>query len=144
MVPPDVDRAWVAGLFDGEGCVSIVINPDIGGRAHHGLQCTIAMTSEETILKVQELFGGHVYYKRQLLKKPVWTWRINSIKAIPFLRSIRPFSVTKRLQIDIALEALSEWVTPASRAGALRLTDETVALREGYMLALREAKIRCL
>ncbi len=141
MYPTELDRAWAAGIFDGEGCVSITAyNQTQTRNPQHRMQVSVDMTHEPTILRLQELFGGKVYDRKLPLRKRIWGWHLNGQEARPFLRSIREFSITKRNQVDMALEALAAWGTQLG-IRRQRISVETLSLREGYRLALQEAKL---
>ena len=102
-----IEAAYVAGLFDGEGSVSIA-----SARAQHGtfpqywLFLNITNTDEGLIAYLRERFGGFVTSarQRQAHHRPCWKWTLQSEKAVEFLRLIRPHVRIKGPQIDLALE----------------------------------------
>src|ERR1700752_3388825 len=50
MAISETDRAWLAGLFEGEGCLSIEKNGSP--------RCTVRMTDRDIIERVHSLFPG--------------------------------------------------------------------------------------
>ena len=67
-----VDIGWAAGLFDGEGCITI------NKGKHIALQ--ISNTEYDTMLRWQELFGGNIYEIKKQKKhhKRQWKWYITA------------------------------------------------------------------
>jgi hypothetical protein len=105
-----LDPKYVAGLFDGEGCI-VIAKRKPGARhrgrgAYYTLRATIAMTHEETVRRLHETFGG---YNGRMARAPeghadIFQWQLATTpQAARFLRLIEPFSITKRQQIAVAL-----------------------------------------
>lgn len=102
----EVDKAYTAGLFDGEGSVGIYC--PVGG--HHHVQVHLSSTDADILLWLKELFGGYVgsmTRPKDLVRKPAWQWVVSSNGAKEFLQLIRPYSKMKGDQIDVALEFYS-------------------------------------
>jgi hypothetical protein len=80
-VPTDVDIAWAAGLFEGEGCWS-------GSPMYrrYGL-ANLTMTDEDIVRKFARIVGvGRVYERQSIqrkqdgeMRKRAWTWRTNTV-----------------------------------------------------------------
>lgn len=69
----EVDLAWAAGLFEGEGCCSGAITPEITVQ--------IGMTDEAPVRTFRDIVNvGHIYgpLKRSGNKKAFWLWRVRS------------------------------------------------------------------
>lgn len=68
----DVQVAWLAGLFEGEGCVSRK------GKTRIGLH--VQMTDHDIIQRLREITGvGHVFGPLKTQKahyKPTWVWAV--------------------------------------------------------------------
>ncbi len=111
------DKAYFAGLFDGEGCV--VIN-----RADHNLMVTFGLTYAPVLYKMLNLFGGSVHkrnmqnmknspHTNKLIEsgvcnisnwKQVYVYTVRGKDAWLFLKSIEQYSIEKKEQISIAIE----------------------------------------
>lgn len=93
----EITIAWAAGLFDGEGSISIV-----GNR----VQTVIEMTDLDLLERVQKNFGGKIYKlkTRQEHWKQAWRWQISSTKkAVEFLEIIYPYlGVRRKHKVDEA------------------------------------------
>ena len=62
------DLAYIAGLFDGDGCITINNHQATG---YGSLRCILTTTDEATVIYLKEEFGGHC----QVLKRRKDTWR---------------------------------------------------------------------
>ena len=83
-----LDERYVAGLFDGEGCIHVQKN----------CQMKVYLTQKDPMILylLQEQYGGCVYGMYwQLAKKADME---------TFLRAIQPHSLIKRSQIEMALK----------------------------------------
>lgn len=144
MYPTEQERIWAAGFFDGEGCLQVSRTKHQGMRygIYHRLVASVRNTHLPSLERLQTLYGGAIYEAPRLYslgKKPCWDWRLNGRGPVgAFLRSIRLFSFTKREEVELGIEACQNWVD--STNDAVGLSQEALALREGYYLALREAK----
>lgn len=106
MFEEQVNCYYVAGLFDGEGCVRIAKNKT-RRNACYQLYVSINMSDPRAIKKVLETFGGKLYTSRKASKpthRILFSWVACSQKAADFLRQIRPFVTVKADEIDVALE----------------------------------------
>jgi hypothetical protein len=100
--------AYVAGLFDGEGHVSIAIEKPSKERRRitrsHSLRLTVTNTNYEVIHWLQGQFGGHIseYQKRERSRR-CWAWRLNGNQACVFLMQIRKYLRIKAEHAEIAI-----------------------------------------
>lgn len=101
----DLEIAWFAGLFEGEGSFVFTSKKPKG--------ISICMTDEDIILKVQKIFGGNVYLANRNNQKVHWKqaylWHLNKNEALPIIKQILPYLGERRSQrgqefLDISLE----------------------------------------
>lgn len=93
------DRAYLAALIDGEGCIS-----STSSAGHHGWQVTITNTSEELRASIAPLGGRFYFPKRQKssvrgkgYREPVWVWKTAAAWDVHrLLVSVEPFMRIKR------------------------------------------------
>jgi hypothetical protein len=100
----DTDLAWMAGIIDGEGCITITRRS--GPRHVNSLYLRIANTNETMILRITELFrGAKVYYSvdKRPQNKPVYIWQKSGKPAAEILKQVFPYLVAKRAQAEIAI-----------------------------------------
>lgn len=108
-----MELPYIAGLFDGEGCVRI------NRRVRYGKPGETRKSCEMYILYVQvsnldpavlyplkERFGGsiHVTKHKNPTQRDVLKWMASTWQALEFLKAIRPWLVVKADQVDIAIE----------------------------------------
>ncbi len=101
------DLAYFAGIFDGEGCVTIkkVQKKTTAGNTSrsHSLQVDIGNTNEWLCRQFAFAFGGSVHSQKSTGKR-VWRWQVAARKAGAFLEAILPYMRIKRPQVEIALQ----------------------------------------
>lgn len=87
-----VDAAWLAGLFEGEGCIGW---SDKGQAA-----LTLASTDLDVIERVHQVVGlGSVVAKepRTSNRKPYWIWKVGSqADFLSVADTIQPFLMSRR------------------------------------------------
>jgi hypothetical protein len=104
-------REYMAGLFDGEGCVNISRCSRITRGNKHTqiiLRCFIVNTNQEILRFLKLKFGGSLSAPLSLNKergwKPFCSWKLCYDKAAKFLEWILPSCFIKREQIILALD----------------------------------------
>jgi len=102
----DRKLAYLAGLFDGEGCVTIGLTK---GKARlqpmHLLICVLSMTTHDAVKEYHDRFGG--LFDGPIVRPPrqdMWRWRVNANKALKFLKVMRPYLKVKSAQADVGIE----------------------------------------
>lgn len=95
----ETDKAWLAGLFDGEGCVWS------RWPKRMNVVTEIKMTHRATIDRVNQLFPGRVSigHLSGWSVKPQFKWALDTKGTERFLLSVMPYLVTKRREAEIAL-----------------------------------------
>jgi hypothetical protein len=114
------DAIYLAGLFDGEGCVQFHRRyKRIRKRRnpYNALTCTldIAMTDKPTIEYVKKITGIGSVTKRIKNKSPSskphwkdqWRWNVSHRQAYEIAKHIAPFAVTKQEKL---LEIVNHYV----------------------------------
>lgn len=109
---------YAAGFFDGEGTLSLFYEArrvwkSDSSRLVRGttLIVSVANTHLGILQEFKELFKGNVFVNNKARNpnhKPVHSWRIQNTEGkTHFLKTILPYSIVKREQIEIALRYLS-------------------------------------
>lgn len=123
---------YIAGFFDGEGCIYVGRNSR--QRPTYTLEVSIVNTDRRPLDQLYARFGGCLQVRQGGQQ---YHWRITGQRAQQFLNWIRPHAVIKDQQIRLALE----FMAARERSSRWRpLTPETLAVREGFRLALQAAK----
>ena len=103
--------AYIAGLFDGEGCITCKKKPtkraDRKGKVYNQwyIRCEIAMTDKEVISWLHETLGfgwsaEKRYSKRPKNYKRQWRWCCGYRDALTFAKLIWPFTQVKLHKIE--------------------------------------------
>jgi hypothetical protein len=92
----ELELIWAAGLFEGEGTVSI----NKAHKKHRGtLRCMVGSTDIEIVKFFLARWGGHWHeVKASGNKQTAWKWSVAATKAEKFLRKIFPYIYTKRVK----------------------------------------------
>jgi len=109
------DAIYIAGLFDGEGCISLTKCSRIKERYKtptFTLRARIRMTDSNIINWLYITIGGNYYGERNPTSrrikspngKPYFEWGVAGRNAIEFLKQIYPYLKVKHLQAEIAFK----------------------------------------
>lgn len=99
----DLELAYFAGFFDGEGMVAIYDKSS-------SYVVVLANTDIRPLKRAQELWGGNLSCQPRASTKgalqDLWRWTICGRAARPFLEDVRPYLMLKAEQADVFLEVL--------------------------------------
>jgi hypothetical protein len=120
---------YLAGYFDGEGCVS--------GFETKAISVTVGSADEEIIKLFHEYFGGCLSHPKPTskTKRAILRWSIAGNPAQEFLIYVLPWLRSKR---DVALWALG----PTYRKSNKPLTEEEIAIRSRAALEIKKVNQR--
>ncbi len=93
--------AYIAGFFDGEGCIRIK-KANQGGNSYY-VWVAITNSNKAILEEIAELFGGKVRQAEKKVNKVVYHYLITSSEAVDFLKTVRCFLREKRAQADTAI-----------------------------------------
>lgn len=103
-----VQWAYLAGIFDGEGSVTLRNSYSRKGKTStYSLSVTVVCGCHgEAIAKINSLVGTKTLEKinDKGNKRPAWRVRLHSKQALRFLEGVRPFLLMKVEQTDLAIE----------------------------------------
>lgn len=124
-----IDVAYMAGLFDAEGTITIKDNP----------WCVIAqltLTNHSIPYWFKLNFGGSIYHYRPFNKKhsESWRWSVYSQEALNFINSVYPYLILKKPHADVAIRFQAGLRTRGS-GGAL--TEKERAVREAEHIIMQ-------
>ncbi len=110
MASVSENMAYLAGLLDGEGCVTYKQYWDRKrkDRPHKyfcwRIQMEIVMTHKPTIQWCADTFGGKVYLKPRKEHKMQYRWRRSFRDALEIAKAIIPYSVTKKDKLQQVID----------------------------------------
>lgn len=141
--PAACDWAYLAGLFDGEGCIKTAFKTYTTGnrRSTWQLSLDICNTHRPVIEWVQSMFGGFAYTQEReeahVRRRFHWASR-SGAGCLFVLRGILPYLRIKREQAELAIDFL-ETVNPRFCKGVI-LTDDDLKMRQDLVFQLRESR----
>ena len=105
------DAAYIAGLFDGEGCVTCKQKPtkrhDRDGKVYNQwyIRCEISMTDKDSIAWIHETLGfgwsrEKIYKKRPKHYKRQWRWCCGYRDALKFAKILWPYAQVKLHKLE--------------------------------------------
>lgn len=121
------DRAYIAGIIDGEGCISLSNPRPRDGCSEHVLR--VGMCDKRVIYYLRRATGvGRIQKPRVLPSGRVcWTWNVSIRPAVQVLQQLLPFLRVKKEQARLFIRA--------SRVGYARRVKYVARIR-----ALKEAR----
>ena len=139
---PETTAAYMAGILDGEGCLSI---GNFSGNRKNGdrhFQTNIAVSSTDKVLIdwIVETFGGYqgTYTPKQMARngrKQVYRWQCSSDRLLHICEITLPYLKIKKRQAEILIEMRKTFTNSHNIKGkrcAQNLTPEILALRQSY------------
>jgi hypothetical protein len=137
----DTEAAYIAGIVDGEGCITVSRRYDPTCKLGFYLRpfITVANTDKEMLSFCRDTTGAGrlIYYvSRQANHRNAWRWNVWTQQAGDVLRVIVPYLITKRRQAELLLELIDlqakkygRTVVPASeKARRVEIESEIKAL----------------
>jgi hypothetical protein len=147
----ETDKAYLAGLIDGEGCISILSHTQ-NGRLKHTLNLKISSSDLAVLNYLRDKYEmGYVSCSAKDGAngencRAVYAWGASSQKARILIEMAMPYMLIKKEQADIAIK-FQETMRPVGHYGAIKgvigsgaTPDETVYQRERYKQALSQLK----
>ena len=144
------DLIWAAGLFDGEGCISLSKRtPQRLNKAvsyNYALILKVAMCHKDTVMRLHRMFGVGTLHNQRLQAAHLsraWIWFCNRDDAEIVIHKLRPWLFTKARDAELALQFLS--LPPMQKGGRWRsrpVSPELEAKRNRLFLKLRNCKSR--
>ena len=126
MALSETDIAYIAGLTDGEGCITInkVYIASYGN--YYKNIVSITNTDIDVLKWVCEHFGGRVDSHSEFYRnKPCYRWSLNGSKSSKFLESMLPYLRIKSKQAELSLEFIK-----TIGKGAKKLTNDIINQRK--------------
>jgi len=138
-----ISEQYVAGFFDGEGCVYSQLQWIQGKYEKYpriSVQVTIAQTDLNILKLIEKWFGGKTkIHMLNRTTKTCYQWRVvGKIEVMRFLNTIRPYVVVKKEQVELALEFCD--TLRDENLGCVPLSKKTHAIRKRIHDELRRLK----
>ena len=131
-MPTEILKSYLAGYFDGEGCVYITSK-----ISRHRLEVSITSTDVAPLKLLKDIYGGFLCSRGPRDgNKNQWNWQLRDQRAGKFIEDILPYSIIKAPQLHLGLEYLDRAHNPGKR----KITPEQWEERASYKLAMKELK----
>lgn len=130
---------YVAGLLDGEGCITISKTPLYRNHlANYKLEVIIVNNCFEPLELCQKQFRGSLYARKQLLNRHThFVWRLVADSAYKFLKIVSPYLIIKKEQAKLGME-FRKARTNCVPARGRHLSSEELNLRGAYYQRMKQ------
>ena len=111
LMSEELELAYFAGFFDGEGCIGLYW---ITSKKGYQPQTQLGNTNKPILKAFQARFGGIVRScKVKPFQRPTWQWSINGggAKIAYFLKAILPYLRQKKEEAETMLEYIDTITT---------------------------------
>lgn len=140
------DRAYLAGILDGEGSISLVAYTQVGEsrrrKGGYSLAVQVVNRSEELIVWLADRFGGTTRHRdRGGNRVRIYEWQVHGRNCGPVLEAALPYLVVKRIHAEIALEFI-ETINLHSSGSTPVVNDEVAEHRAILSTAMRGLNVR--
>jgi intein/homing endonuclease len=138
----DETNAYVAGVFDGEGCIYIARRIKAHGKIEHALRCAVTQYIKQLVLYIQSLFVGFVIttYKNNSKGKRYYKCVVAYDKAKLFLEQIYPYLRLKKEQANLGIEFQNGFIYRGQRIGTEKYS-EIIKSRDIQLNLLKKLKV---
>lgn len=103
----DLDRAWAAGLYDGEGSTSPFRGPWVHGKARIYVRCHLGQKDPGVLLKFHSIVKVGSIRERVMNRAPFHDWTCQTMKDVLTVENLLwpHLGEVKRNQLRRAIEA---------------------------------------
>jgi hypothetical protein len=134
----ELDLAYLAGFFDGEGSISILKRKKGEWNVSHFLRVSVGQKDGATLDWIKEKFGGNVYL---VSRDGSYLWAVTDKNAYVFLKKIQSYLQYKKPQADLGIRFYEERILGATRRNRkIPLSEEELALRESAYEEMKALK----
>lgn len=149
---PDTLLAYMAGIIDGEGCLTISrqIRKDRKNPSFK-TSITVSNTDRRLVDIFHENFGGVIYETKDNRVSKGWansfTWHCSIGNSAIFLKAILPYLIAKKAQALMILEfqeVQSQYVrkSKGQGLGTKGLSEEEIEVRQYYHNSVRNLNLK--
>jgi len=139
----ETDKSYIAGLFDGEGCIGYYnANPNPQGTPYCHSSVHISNTNQNVIIWVGKITGigrSSTQKFKDGKRRTAYQWQLSKKAQVrEFLEAIRPYLHVKAEQVDTLLELFKKEVGYIKKHGSV--SSEVAALRVETVAKLKALK----
>lgn len=138
-VPEELDRAYIAGILDGEGSLTIRQQPN--GSVH--FHVTIVNTYLPMLERIKSFYGGSIHARKRIAQRQqVYALTVAGREAARFISEIAPYAMVKYDQCMAFLASYERFTVNGDGTGrrGIKLTEEQIAERREAVDLLKALK----
>lgn len=106
------DKAYIAGLLDGEGSIGFQRSKDMFGNYHIYPRIWVYNTHKPVMLYFQKLYKGKLALqsasKSKPMSKELWRLGFNLKEMTRLLNDVKPYLKIKKIQAELCLEFINK------------------------------------
>lgn len=102
---PEIKLAYLAGIFDGEGCIHV----NTRDNEAFTYQLSVTSTDIELLNWIKDLVGGRIYgpFKGKKNWRNAYYWHANGLHGKRILQAISPYLILKKEAAQLFIEAVT-------------------------------------
>lgn len=135
------DLSYIAGIIDGEGCITILKRKRLNEKIFYILSLSIGNTEIKLLKWILKNVGGHIckrptQYKKYYRRYWIWTMYANNVASL--LNKVMPYLIIKSKQAKIAI-SFQKHITDTDRRGKCSnggMPTHYIQKREKYLLKI--------
>jgi intein-encoded DNA endonuclease-like protein len=137
----ETEKAYIAGFFDGEGCISISKHQGKNNRTPvYCLNTILAQKGIDILAYILETTGVGSLNERKKYYPGTYELRISPLESVDLLKAILPYLKGKKHEAEIAIEYQSQQSHKNSGGKGWIVPQEMVDKKESYYLKLQQLK----
>jgi len=137
----EIDKAYIAGFFDGEGCISISKYQGKNNRTPvYSLQVVIVQKGIDTLAALYNLTKIGTIHSRDKYHPDTYEWHIPRLDAVDFLTAILPYLRNKKMEAEVAIEYQEKQGRQHFTGLGYTVSPEHIAEKEMYYQKLHKLK----
>jgi len=116
----ETDIAYLAGIVDGDGSISIAKCTRYKGRCRYWLQLNVTNCSKELVEWIKDRYGGTIQTKTPTTKgRAIYRWCLANQNAEYLIEELVDYLIVKKDQAYVALEFRNTYGKTDYRQGGL-------------------------
>ena len=96
-------KAYIAGIIDGEGCLSAKLMKQRNGSYSVILMLYITNSNKKVINLISSKYGGYVYTRHRKNRRVLYENRLQGELLEKLLKDIYPYSIIKKQELKLGL-----------------------------------------
>ena len=144
----ELDKAYLAGIIDGEGYIGIGLNKaGAGGHKNpqHTLRMTISQSNQPFLVYLRNKWdgiGSICINRGSKQNRTGYKWNISANQAVTILEQVLPYLIIKRTQAELGIELQNRNNYICGRGRGYEVSQEELARRDDIKQKVSELNQR--